>query len=123
MYTTIVAVVGILLLVAIAIGVGASMDTEAQRAAGRAAAHERRRRNEEMDAHRAAHRRLRDEWVRLTEERQHQRGVPLNNGRLANGPAGLDRNRVVMHMLAYAGVVATVVPLTAWLMLGASGWL
>ena len=61
--------------------------------------------------------------MRLTEERQHQRGAPLNNGGSANGPAELDRYRLILHMLAYAGVVATVVPLMAWLMLGAPGWL
>ena len=123
MYTAIVAVVGILLLIAIAIGVGASLDTKAQQAAGRAATGERRQRNEELRARRAAEQRLRDEWVRLTEERQRLRGETLRNGRSANGPVEFDQNRLAMHMLAYAGVVATVVPLMTWLMLGASGWL
>jgi uncharacterized protein HemX len=122
MYTTIVAVAGILLLIAIAIGVGASLDTKAQQAAGRAATGERRQRNEELRAQRAAEQRLRDEWVRLTEERQRLRGETLRNGRSAKGPAEFDQNRVALQMLAYASIVA-VVPFLAWLILVAPHWM
>ena len=123
MYTPIVAVVGILLLIAIAIGVGASLDTKAQQAAGRAATASAGNAMRSCAPDRAAEQRLRDEWVRLTEERQRLRGETLRNGRSANGPAEFDQYRFALHMLAYAGVVATVVPLMAWLILGAPGWL
>ncbi len=122
MYTLIVAVVGILLLIALAIGIGASLDTKAQQAAGRAATGERRQRNEELRARRAAEQRLRDEWVRLTEERQRLRGETLRNGRSANGPAEFDQNRFALQMLAYASIVA-VVPFLAWLILVAPDWM
>lgn len=80
---TVIAVVGILVLTALSIGIGASIDTEAQRAAGRAAARERRHRNDELRALREERERLRDERLRLAEEWRRLRGEPPADGRSA----------------------------------------
>lgn len=71
---TVVVVVGIVWLVVLAICIGASLDTEAQRVAAREAARERRIRNDELRA-------LRDQRLRLAEERRRQRGEPPDGGR------------------------------------------
>ena len=114
---TVIAVVGILLLVALAIGVGASMDTTGQRAAGRAAAHERRLRNEELRSLREQRERLRDEWVRLTEERL--RSAPRRG---AEPPAD-DRTGLRRQQLIHIGVIVAVCPLLTWLIVVTPGWL
>ena len=69
-------VIGILLLIVLAVYVGASLDTERQRVAAREAARCRRERNDELRALRQERQRLRDERLRLAEERHLQRGEP-----------------------------------------------
>jgi len=96
---TAVIVVGILLLVALAICIGSSLDTEAQRVAAREAARERRERNDELRALREERRRLRDERLHLAEERRGQRGEPPNPGRSAEAtsPPLQGRRRWATH--------------------------
>jgi hypothetical protein len=110
-----VVVVGIFLLIALAIGIGASMDTEAQRAAGREAARERRYRNDELRALRKERQRMRDERLRLVERWRRLRGGPPAYG----PPEQQVTARFSKQMLAYAGVVVAVCPLLAWLLLAA----
>jgi hypothetical protein len=69
-------VIGVLLLIVLAVCVGASLDTERQRAAAREAARCRRERNDELRALRQERQRLRDERLRLAEERRLHRGEP-----------------------------------------------
>lgn len=71
--TAATAVAGILLLMVLAVGVGASLDTEAQRVSAREAARGRRERTEELRALQEERRKLRDERVRRAEERRRQR--------------------------------------------------
>jgi hypothetical protein len=69
-------VIGVLLLIVLAVCVGASLDTEGQRTAAREAARCRRERNDELRALRQERRRLRDERLRLAEERRVLRDEP-----------------------------------------------
>jgi hypothetical protein len=73
-------VIGVLLLVVLAICVGASLDTERQRTAAREAARNRKERNDDLRALRKERRRLRDERIRLAEERRSKRGEPPDGG-------------------------------------------
>lgn len=76
-------VIGVLVLIVLAICVGASLDTERQRIAAREAARCRRERNADLRALRQERRRLRDERLRLVEERRLQRGDPPDDERTA----------------------------------------
>jgi len=80
---TIVVIVGIIVLVILAICIGSSLDTEAQRGAAREAARERRERNDELRAIRDERRRLREERLRLAEEQRRRRGDPPADGPLS----------------------------------------
>ena len=76
----IILVVGILLLVVLAVWVGALMATDAQRSASREVARNRRLRTEELRAIREERLRLRDERIRLAEERRRRHGEPPPGG-------------------------------------------
>jgi hypothetical protein len=67
-------VIGVVLLLVLAVCVGASLDTERQRMAAREAARCRRERNDELRALREERRLLRDERLRLAEEWSRRRG-------------------------------------------------
>lgn len=61
--TTLIIIVGILVLVGLAVAIGASLDTDAQRVEWREVARERKERNSELRA-------LQDERERLQDERR-----------------------------------------------------
>jgi hypothetical protein len=72
-----VAITGVLVLLVLAVCIGASLDTEAQRASAREAAHERRERNDMLRALREERRRVQEERRRLRDERSRLRAERL----------------------------------------------